>query len=123
MDLITLISYQTECHISKTISISRDLLPTLTTELKHIVIHIERKRDVKVVGAYRWMRPLSFGGLEVQEADLIPQERADVPLKWGQAVGGSVGEAMDSYALGKAHKGTHDNRSGARNLGATKRDL
>jgi hypothetical protein len=45
------------------------------------------------------MRTLGFGSLEVEEADLVPEEGADVALKRGEAAGRRVRKTVDPYAL------------------------
>jgi hypothetical protein len=59
------------------------LLPFWGAEFEHVVVDVEGQRDVEVVGADRGCGALGFGGFEVQEADLVPEEGADVALEGG----------------------------------------
>ena len=56
------------------------LLPFWTAELKDVVIYIQRESDVKIVRPDGGVGSLRFRCLEVQEADLVPQEGSNVSL-------------------------------------------
>jgi hypothetical protein len=62
------------------------LFPLGAAEFKHVVVDVEGQRNVEVVGADGRVGPLGFSGLEVKEADLVPEEGADVALEGGEAI-------------------------------------
>jgi len=54
------------------------------------------------------MGALCFCCFEVQEADLVPEEGADVALDGSEIMGGVMGYSVDAYALSKAHESAHN---------------
>lgn len=123
VDFIALVADETQCYICPAVLVTRDLLPAGRSKFECIVVNVEGKGDVEVVSADGWMRTLCFGGLEVEEADLVPEQRSHVTLQGRQTVGRRVRKAVDSYALREADQSADYNGSGARYLGATERDL
>lgn len=102
VDFVALISNKREGCIGPAVHGAGLLLPARTTKLEDVVIDVQGKRDVEVVRPNGRVWALCLCGFEVQEADLVPQERANVSLERCQAVCGAVAEAVDADTLGEA---------------------
>jgi hypothetical protein len=69
------------------------------------------------------MWALCFGSFEVKEADLIPEQRSDVPLQRCETGCGAVTETMYAYALCQAYKCAYYDRCSSRYLRSAEWDL
>lgn len=86
MDFVAFVADETKCCVSPAIGGGGVLFPLGAAEFEDVVVDVEGEGDVEVVRADGGVRALCFGGFEVEEADLVPEEGADVALEGRQAV-------------------------------------
>jgi hypothetical protein len=90
MNIVTFVSNEGERDVSPTLRGGGLMLPFWSAKFEDVVVDVEGKRDVKVVGADGRVGALCLGSFEVKETDLIPKEGANVALKRGETVGRRV---------------------------------
>jgi hypothetical protein len=81
MNLIAFVSNQRKRHIGPALHRRGLVLPSCAPDFEDVVIHIQGKGYVEIVRTNGWVWALCFCGFEIQEADLVPEERPHVTLE------------------------------------------
>lgn len=101
MEFIAFVADEREGYICPSLDRRRVVLPFRAPKLENVVVYIQRQCNVEVIRADGRMWSLGLGSLEVQEADLVPEERPNVTLKRCEAARRRVAKAVDTNALSK----------------------
>lgn len=87
-----------------------------------IFLAVEWEMSVVVISADRGPRPLGFACSDIEEAELMPDQTANMRIQRIEAVG-RLAVAVKSHAFSHADCCTDQDRVGTRYLAATKGDL
>lgn len=109
VDFVAFVADEGEGGVGPAVDVRGLVLPFGAAEFEDVVVDVEGEGDVEIVGPDRGVRALGFCRLEVEEADLVPEERADLTLEGCQTVCGAMAQTVDANALRQADESAdHD---------------